>query len=190
MRVHHDGRASFAFRHLMTAKRIAERQTGVCKSLSFAAMTGRAGLALILLSKLRDLSAGDPYSASTANTNIEQFGNKILSFWEGDLPYHLRVADDGASLACDKQLDLQGEYRGEFSAHPVVHPTSGLVYAVSYTVSGNHDAVVVVLDTNLRFLRKVPLSFGRTPMIHSAAITDKYVVLFDFPLLFTPRALL
>lgn len=192
VRVHNSGRASFAFRHLLTTKLKTELRIGRSRSLSFASFSDNSGslLPLIVLAKLRDLIQSDEYSASPANTNIEQFGDQVMALWEGDLPYRLRVSDDGASLSCNKLLDLKGKYRGEFSAHPVVHPTSGNVFAVSYTVGRPQNAVVVVLDKRLRFLRKVSLSFGRTPMIHDAAITSKYIVLFDFPLLFTPLELL
>ncbi len=186
VRIHGDGHATFAYTHLDTAKRRREKELGRSNELSMMAVQGYSGLALLLMHALRRKLRKEKYSSSTANTNIEEHGGRLYALWEGELPYELNITSDGTSLQTRRQLAYD-EYEGPFSAHPVAHPTNGNWYSVSYTMENpTYDAAVVVLDTNSQFVRTVPLHLGRKPMIHDAAVTNKYVVVLDLPVLLTP----
>ncbi len=188
-RVHADGRASFAYTHLDTELRAYEHGRGRTDKLSLQAFEGYSGVALALLNDMKRKFEAK-HSLSTANTNIEIHAGRVYALWEGDLPYELRLTDDGAALQTKRQLKFDG-YQGFFSAHPLIHPPTGYWYAVSYAVDrADRDAAIVVLDDNAQFVRAVPIHLGRKPMIHDAAITDRYVVVLDLPLLFVPEQMM
>ncbi len=42
-----------------------------------------------------------------------------------------------------------------------------------------------MLGVNSQFVRTVPLHFGRKPMIRDGAVTNKYVVVLELPVLLT-----
>lgn len=183
------GRASYAFAHLETEKFLAEKRMGRSPNLSLMAMRGYSGLSLVILNVLRQRLRPGMYSQSAANTNIDTHGGRVFALWEQALPYELALSKDGCVVRSKGQLKVNG-FKGAFSAHPVAHPDNGNWYSVSYTPQGEYPASVVVLDSENRLVRVVPLSLGRKPMIHDAAITKRYVVVLDFPLLFTPEDIL
>ncbi len=190
VRIHGDGHASFAYTHFDTAKRRHEKALGRSNELSVMAMRGRSGLALLLMNVLKRKLAKKKYSRSTANTNIEEHGGRLYALWEGGLPHELTLTPDGTSMQIKRQLAYE-EYEGPFSAHPVAHPTNGNWYSVSYMMGNTtQDAAIVVLDGKSQFVHAVPLHLGRKPMIHDAAITNKYVIVLDLPVLLTPEDIL
>jgi len=183
-----DGRVSFAYTHMQTEKRAYEQRIGRSGTLSIYGMRGFAGLILVMLNAMRRSLTKGTYSQSLANTNIEEHGGKLLVLMESVLPYQLGLSKDGCALQCTKKLAL-GNYTGSFSAHPVAHPSNGCLYSVSYSWLTNEggDATVVVLDSKAQFLRSFPLTLGRKPWIHDASISEKFLIILDFPVLFSPE---
>ena len=190
VRIYGDGHATFAYTHFNTAKRRYENELGRSNELSVMAMRGYSGLALLMMHTLKRKLAKEKYSRSIANTNIEEHGGRLYALWEGGVPYELILTPDGTSLQTQRQL-VYDEFESPFSAHPVAHPTNGNWYSVSYMLENpKHDAAIVVLDAQSHFVRSVPLHLGRKPMIHDAAITNKYVIVLDLPVLLTPEDIL
>lgn len=189
VRIRHNGRASFAYQHLQTEKLKVEKELGYSPVVSVMAMKGFSGLALILLSQLRD-ALGPKYSSTTANTNIVTLGRRVFALMEQERPFELRLSPDGYSFDAVAPLEFDS-YKGPFTAHPKKHPSNGLTYALNYTPKSIvHDAAIVVLNNNTELVRKIPLRLGRKPMIHDAAITEKYLVILDLPLLISPEEIL
>jgi len=182
-----DERVSFAYTHLETEKRAYERSLRRSTVLSVASMRGYSGFALLLLALLRKNLTKDIYDASLANTNIEQHGGKLFSLMDTFKAYELGPSKDGSALQITRKADF-GEYQGSFAAHPLAHPSNGCLYSVSYCwQERTRDAVVTVLDSNAKFLRSFPITLGRKPMMHSSAITEKYVIILDFSVLLSPE---
>lgn len=180
------GKASFAFNHLHTEKYLAEQRLGYSRAISLNALRGVSGLCILLLSKLRKFVQNDQYADSPANTNVVVHGGSIFAMWEGALPYRLKLDAAKTSLQCAGRMEI--DYKRQYSAHPVIHRETGRMFAVSYTLdSKEQDANIVVVDKECTLVRTVPLHLGRKPMIHDAAITKKYVLVFDYPLLFEPE---
>lgn len=181
----HDNGASFAFTQLETEKILQERRNGRSNVVSFMAMNGVSGLALAHLAALRRWLVPS-VAPSLANTNIDIHGRNVFAMCENDMPYILGPSHDGATLQCKRHVKVKG-YNGPFTAHPSPHP-NGCLYSVSYIMqNSDHDAAVVVLDENADLVRVVPINLGRRPMIHDTAITQRYVVILDFPLLLTSK---
>lgn len=190
-RIRDQNSASFSHRWIRTEKYYAEQKLGFSRSLSFAAMTGRSGLLLLLLRVLRKKVQNLRFSESTANTNIIVHNREIYAMWEQGPPYVLIPDKEGHGLQCTKMSSIRDRYEGPFSAHPVHHVPTGKMFAVSYAAeSKEHDAIVVVVDSRGNLDRLIPLRLGRKPMIHDAACTDNFVVIYDFPMLFDPLRLL
>ena len=88
---------------------------------------------------------------NTANTSLVQHGGHLLALWEGGLPHAL----DPASLATLGRFDYDGVLRNPFSwldqritpempfsAHPKVHPTTGVLHNFG-TVAGTTHRLVL-----------------------------------------------
>ena len=88
---------------------------------------------------------------NTANTSLVQHGGHLLALWEGGLPHAL----DPDTLATHGRFDYGGVLRNQFSwldrritpempfsAHPKVHPTTGVLYNFG-TVAGTTHRLVL-----------------------------------------------
>ena len=88
---------------------------------------------------------------NTANTSLVQHGGQLLALWEGGLPHAL----DPATLATRGRFDYGGVLRNPFSwldrritpelpfsAHPKVHPTTGVLHNFG-TVAGTQHRLVL-----------------------------------------------
>ncbi|NML64478.1 lignostilbene alpha-beta-dioxygenase [Hymenobacter sp. RP-2-7] len=88
---------------------------------------------------------------NTANTSLVQHGGHLLALWEGGLPHAL----DPATLATLGRFDYGGVLRNKFSwldrritpempfsAHPKVHPTTGVLHNFG-TVAGTTHRLVL-----------------------------------------------
>jgi carotenoid cleavage dioxygenase len=120
----------------------------------------------------------------TANTNVIAHAGKIFAIVEaGNLPVEL-----DANLETVGRSDFGGSLPGGFSAHPKRDPVTGELWAAVYTPFADVIQVVAVgKDGRVRRTVDVPVP-GR-PMVHDCAITEKYFVLFDQPVVFAPEAL-
>ena len=120
----------------------------------------------------------------TANTNVIGHAGKLYAIVEaGNLPVEL-----DADLETIGRSDFGGTLQGGFSAHPKRDPVTGELWAAVYTPFADVIQVVTVgKDGRVRRTVDVPVP-GR-PMVHDCAITEKYFVLFDMPVVFAPEAL-
>jgi len=88
---------------------------------------------------------------NTANTSLVQHGGHLLALWEGGLPHAL----DPATLATLGRFDYGGVLLNKFSwldrhitpempfsAHPKLHPTTGVLYNFG-TVAGSQHRLVL-----------------------------------------------
>jgi carotenoid cleavage dioxygenase len=120
----------------------------------------------------------------TANTNVIGHAGKIYAIVEaGNLPVEL-----DADLETVGRSNFDGTLKGGFSAHPKRDPVTGELWAAVYTPFAEMIQVVVV-GANGRVRRTVDVPVPGKPMVHDCAITEKYFVLFDMPVLFTPEAM-
>lgn len=115
---------------------------------------------------------------------------RLLVLQEANMPYALRILCDGAMETIGRVL-FNGEYDGPMTAHPKLHPTNGCMYAVSYQFEAKESPIrLQVVDASNSLTRNFPISGCKRPvMMHDMALTEKYVVVMDLPLVFSPSAM-
>ncbi len=133
-----------------------------------------------------------------ANTHVLEHAGTTLALVEGgSSPYALTE-----ELETVGPTDFDGTLRtgllpAGFSAHPHEDPLTHELHTVSYNWIRGNRVDYTVRGTDGRIRRSVPVKVGGSPMMHDFALTEKYVVLYDLPVIFdrrralasTPRAL-
>ncbi|MBW3129774.1 carotenoid oxygenase family protein [Hymenobacter profundi] len=141
-RFHFDGqRVRYRNRHVQTAELVAEEKAGRMLYRSFG--TNLPG-------GLR-ANFGKTQFKNTANTSLVAHGGQLLALWEGGLPHRL----DPDTLDTLGRFDYEGVLRNPFSwldrritpelpfsAHPKVHPTTGVLHNFG-TVAGRQHRLVL-----------------------------------------------
>ena len=121
----------------------------------------------------------------TVNTNIIGHAGKLLALVEaGGFPVELdSVMGTVAHSNLDGTLTLGG-----FSAHPHRDPDSGELHAICY--NGGNSAFIrhVVVGTDGRVRRELPIPVTDGPMIHDCALTARFVIILDLPVTFSLAA--
>lgn len=131
-----DGRqVRYRNRHVRTQEFVAEEKAGRMLFRSFGTNLPGGLRANFLKTRFKN----------TANTSLVQHGGQLLALWEGDLPHRL----DPNTLATLGRYDYQGVLQNPFSwldrritpelpfsAHPKVHPGTGVLHNFG-TVAGN-----------------------------------------------------
>ncbi|MGP0029242.1 MAG: carotenoid oxygenase family protein [Acidimicrobiales bacterium] len=114
------------------------------------------------------------------NTNVIGHAGRTFALVEaGALPYEL--TDELETIgACD----FGGTLSGGYTAHPKRDPLTGELYAVSYFFGWGNDVEVTVVgaDAKVRSARRVTM--GGPVSVHDTAITQRWIVLLDLPVLF------
>jgi carotenoid cleavage dioxygenase len=114
------------------------------------------------------------------NTNVVGHAGRTFAIVEaGALPYEL---DD--ELNTIGPCDFGGTLSGGYTAHPKADPLTGELYAVSYFFGWGNDVEVTIIDSDTRVRSARRVTLGGPVSLHDTAITQKWVVLFDLPVLF------
>lgn len=118
----------------------------------------------------------------TVNTNVIGHAGKILALVEaGGMPVEL-----DSLLGTTAHSNLDGTLQlGGFAAHPHRDPDTGELHAICYN-GGNREFVRhVVVGTDGRVRRELPIPVRDGPMIHDCALTARFVLVFDLPVTFS-----
>jgi len=119
-----------------------------------------------------------------ANTNIIGHAGKLFAIVEaGNLPVEL-----DAQLETVARSNFGGTLPAGFTAHPKRDPKTDELWAAVYSPIANAIQVVVV-GKDGRVRRTVDVPTPGSVMVHDCAITEKYFVLLDLPVVFTPELL-
>ncbi|MDH2426070.1 carotenoid oxygenase family protein [Sphaerisporangium sp. TRM90804] len=114
-----------------------------------------------------------------ANTHVIGHAGRTLALVEsGPRPYEL--TDE---LETTGPHDFGGTLPAGYAAHTKLDPRTGDLHAVTYRW-GRPDAVehvVVGADGLVSSVREIPVTGG--PMMHDFALTGKYVILYDLPVI-------
>lgn len=114
-----------------------------------------------------------------ANTNIVGHAGRTLVLTEaGARPYELTEELDTVGPS-----DFCGTLFGGFTAHPKHDPKTGEMHAVSYNPLRGNLVSYTVTGVDGRVRRTVDIALPAQTMMHDFTLTEKYVVLYDLPVL-------
>lgn len=136
---------------------------------------------------------GEPLAAGprrgifdTVNTNVIAHAGQIWALVEaGPFP----VALDGR-LETQAHTNLGGTLHTAFSAHPHRDPATGELHAICYDARLQNRLFHVAVGSDGRVQRTVDIPVRHGPMVHDCALTQRYVIVLDLPVTFSPRRLL
>jgi carotenoid cleavage dioxygenase len=114
------------------------------------------------------------------NTNVIGHAGRIFALIEaGVMPYELTSELDTVG-ACD----FSGTLAGGYTAHPKRDPFTNELYAASYFWGWGNEVEVTVVDTDATVRSARRVTVGGPVSLHDTAITQKWIVLLDLPVLF------
>jgi carotenoid cleavage dioxygenase len=159
------GRARYRNRWVLTRDLVAEREAG--RSLHSGT----------------NESVRDPNGRKNwSNTNVVAHAGRILSLWEGGMPYELtwRFGTVG-------EQTFDGGLPGGMCAHPKLDPIWDELCWFRYSVEPPY-IVFGVISPRGQISRQVPIDIPRPVLMHDFAVTDQHVVFFDCPAVLDPAA--
>jgi 8'-apo-carotenoid 13,14-cleaving dioxygenase len=121
------------------------------------------------------------------NTNVLGHAGRIWALVEaGGSPVEV---DDELNTVAYNTFDgtLKG---GSFAAHPHMDPNTGELHAICYSAENLKQIRHVVVDTQGKVRREVPIAVQDGPSIHDCMITEKYAIILDMPVTFSLKSVL
>jgi len=112
------------------------------------------------------------------NTNVVHHGGRVWALTEGALPIEI-----GPGLETVASRNFGGPLAAGINAHPKFDPRTNELHAMSYAWFAPH-AYYQVISVDGRVIRSEPVDVGGPVMIHDMALTERYAVVFDLPVVF------
>ncbi len=132
-----------------------------------------------------ELAAPGPRHGLCDNCNgnlIRHAGRTYAVGDAGALPTEL-----SGELATVARSDFDGTLPAGFSAHPEIDPLTGEMHAIAYYHELPHIQYLIIgVDGRVR--KAEPISMKNTPMMHAFSLTERYAVIYDLPVTFSPAA--
>ena len=116
----------------------------------------------------------------SANTALTYHAGRLLALMEATVPYELRAS----TLETVGVWDYEGTLRSPFTAHPKIDPVTGHLHFFGYWFF-NPFLTYSVADASGRVISSEPVDVRQTTMMHSFAITERDVVFWECPVLFS-----
>ncbi len=118
------------------------------------------------------------------NTNVVGHAGRTLAIVEaGALPYELSYELDTIG-----PFDFSGTLPGGYSAHPKRDPKTGELHAISYFWGWGNIVRYVVVGTDGLVTKCLDVEVGGPVSIHDLSLTERYVVIYDLPVVFSMEA--
>ena len=115
----------------------------------------------------------------TANTNVVGLGGRTFALVEaGARPVELSY-----DLDTLEHCDFSGTLPNGFTAHPKVDPSTGDLHAIAYHWAIPHLQYIVV-GSGARVRQVEPIEVVDGPMVHDCSITERWMIVYDFPVTF------
>ncbi len=122
----------------------------------------------------------------TVNTNVVDIGGRAFAVVEaGSFPVEL---SETLEEQCYNPFD--GTLAGSFTGHPHLDSSTGEHHAIAYDANVWDAVRHIVVSSNGKVVRDVPIPVTHGPCIHDCAFTARFVIVLDLPLTFSMRAVL
>lgn len=157
-----DGRAAFRSRFVRTA--------GLAEDLAAGAATYVGSMARPGLGKRHK---------NVANTDLVFHAGRFLAlWWEGGEPYELSLPD----LTTRGTFDYNGTLKVGMTSHAKVDPKTGELFFITWGTRAPFLHVGVA-GPDGRIIRHTPVPLPGPRVQHDMAISDRFICVFDFPLM-------
>ena len=156
------GRATFRSRWIETAGLKADLAAGCATFIGSQAMPGKG-----------------KRHKNVANTDVVYHAGRLLAlWWEGDEPHELSLPD----LRTKGTFNYGGTLAGGLTSHAKIDPKTGELLFISWGRKAPFLSVGVASDGG-RVTRHTPVELPGPRIQHDMAISDRFVCVFDFPML-------
>ncbi len=119
-----------------------------------------------------------------SNTNVIGHAGRTFALVEaGARPYELTYELDTVG-----PTDFGGTLPGGYTAHPKRDPVTGELHAISYYWGWGNLVQYSVVDGAGRVRKAVKIEVGGPISVHDMSLTERYVVIYDLPVLFDLEA--
>lgn len=132
-----------------------------------------------------DIDFGDPNTPpfggnNQSNVSAVYHAGTLYTSGEVGLPYRINPSD----LTTIGAHDFGGKLTTSFTAHPKIDPVTGYLHFFGYWFL-NPYLTYNVVNTAGNLIHSQPIDVGATTMMHSFAITDRDVVFWELPVVFS-----
>ncbi len=117
-------------------------------------------------------------TVGSANTNIIAHGNRLLALVESSFPTEVT-----RELATTGVYDFDGRLKGPFAAHPKRDPRTGELHGFGMQLRPG-SLFYYRIDPAGTLVESRTIAVPGTTMMHDFALTERYVIFMDLPVVF------
>ncbi|XP_057737840.1 carotenoid 9,10(9',10')-cleavage dioxygenase-like [Arachis stenosperma] len=169
-------------KHVETSSYRLEKQS--TKPLFLPAVKGDslAVLSSLMLNKLR---FGENYKYYS-NTDVIEHSGKFYSVSDSHLPFEIDIF----TLNTLNQWDFNGVWNRPFGSHPKKVLDTGELVIFGVEATKPFLEIGIVSADGKELVHKVDIKLDRCCLCHEIGITQRYIVILDYPLIIDPNRLL
>ncbi|KAH7442254.1 hypothetical protein KP509_03G078900 [Ceratopteris richardii] len=188
-----NGIASYCCRYVRTSRLEQEELAGRPLFVKFfGGLRGPQGLARTIVFLVRAtlgvINISEGWGLS--NTSVTYFNGRVLSLSEDDMPYVIKVDEDGDLLTRGRLQFSHFKPSWNMCAHPKIDPSTGEMYAFTFRPSLRHPFSFFKVSVNGVKSREVTIPLSSIPFMHDFAITENFVIFPDNQFVIRPLMLL